>query len=87
MNLPAIIHETSIQPFNFHHHGCVYKATLFQKVIYTQLRIFQSVERDRAYELSFEMSAQGYFTLITFAPTHYAVWVDIRVLEGISASR
>ncbi|MEB3355578.1 MAG: hypothetical protein VKK04_02440 [Synechococcales bacterium] len=81
MTLPAIIHESFLQLFNFHHRGCVHKATLFQKVIYAQFQTFHTVERDQAYRLSFEMMGQGYCTLITFAPHAYTVWVDIRALD------
>jgi len=81
MTLPTIIHETFLQPFNFHHQGCIYSAALFRKAIYAQLRKFHISERERAYDFSFSISEQGYLTLITVTPYHYKVWADVRALE------
>lgn len=81
MTLPTIIHETFLQPFNFHHKGCIYTAAIFRKTIYAQLRKFHINERSRAYDFSLSMSEQGYLALITVTPNYYKVWVDVRALH------
>ncbi|MEO1144823.1 MAG: hypothetical protein AAFY26_04375 [Cyanobacteria bacterium J06638_22] len=82
MTLPTIVHETFIHPFNFHHKGRIYSAAFFRNTIYAQLRKFHVDERSRAYDFSWSMSEKGYLALITATPTHYKVWIDVRVLQA-----
>ena len=81
MTLPTIVLETFIQPFNFHHRGSIYNAALFRNTIYAQLRKFHVDERAKAYDFSWSISEKGYLAVITATPSHYKVWVDVRVLQ------
>ena len=75
-----LTHASLVQPFKYWDEG-LHEGIFYQGDLYGQADCYALTERDHAFDVAAQHTAQGKSVCITVSDQHYTLWISLRVLS------
>lgn len=88
--LTPLISSQFVSPFKFWHEGRIQTGMLFRNELFQSVAEFAVTQRQKAFELAWQLSQQqdDDAIVMTVSATHYCVWIKIRSCDrALACSR